>query len=177
MDSYKTLVNQGKEAYLKQLNAIGWFDQAQQEQAAIENHIAQIEEVEHLMYALSYISFDAEGFDEAADYESIISEVLQYPASQHLKVRFEQEGLLVKINIAGKNQYTFEVDLDVSFGWFDDDLIEFLNDQVFAGEGLQERLFAIPACDQSIDLTFISETLYNQALKAGVLTDDLEFFM
>ncbi|OJJ20043.1 hypothetical protein BKI52_16350 [marine bacterium AO1-C] len=177
MNRYTTRIKQGKKAYLQQLTTIGWFELSQNEQAAIEEHLNKLEKAEHFMYVLSHINFDAEGFEDAEDYKRLMSELLSFTACKHLKVEVTQDDLLVKVNIEGQGKYAFEIDLEAAFGWFDDDLIDFLNTQVFPGEALQERLFAIPPCDQSIDLTFIPATLYAQALKVGVLTDDLEYFM
>jgi len=178
MDKYKILTNQGKAKYLAKLDEIGWFNNAQNKKTKIEKSINEISNSEFLMFRLSHIGFDAEGFDDSEDYKRLINNIIKFPFCNQLSAEVNQlDTTTISIKIKGGNNYELEIDTEESFGWFDFELIEFMNDIVFQNENIIERLFAVPPCDQTVDLVFISETLYELAIENGVFPDDMEYFM
>ncbi len=73
---------------------------------------------------------------------------------------------------------TYECQLEELMGWLDGDFIEgFVNEEVLSGEGIEGRFFMLPATDQIAQYTFITEELYDEAIEAGILPDDPEYFM
>jgi DNA polymerase III delta prime subunit len=77
MDKYKDLTSKGKNEYLKALESIGWFDFSILSKDTIAKRLKKIEENERFVFCLYDLSFDAEGFEDANSYKSLLEEIMK----------------------------------------------------------------------------------------------------
>lgn len=83
---------------------------------------------------------------------------------------------VINFKIIGQKTHKFELDLEESMGWFNFDLIEYLKEVVFPAENIAERLFSLPAADQTLGMIFAADALYQKAIENGLIPDDEEYF-
>ncbi len=173
---YQKLIQKDKQVYIDTLESIGWFELPQNDKEKITERVNENKDANYCLFALTHVGFDGESFDEIDDYDSIIKEFLQYPSCNHLKaeVSGDHETLYIKIN--GKSEYFVEIDLEETFGWFNSEVLDFLNDEVFSNEGIEERWINLPPCDQCAEMIFVPTDLYDKAIEHGILPENEDYF-
>jgi hypothetical protein len=184
MQDYLSLTAKGQEAYLEALASIGWFDFPQNNKEKIAAHLSHLGDgSKDFVLSLSHLSFDAEGFDSAEEYKDVLSQIAKLAGVTLISVEMEYasseefEGTIsVKITTANNS---YELELEGLIGWFDPDFAEFINNDILAGENIEERIFDLPTMDQCHQFVFISPDLYDKAIESCIIPDeeDEDYFM
>ena len=182
MDSYLELVSQGKEAFVEAAFSIGWFEYSSLTYENVSERLTKMDDEKFFVFSLSEAAFDAEGFESEESYQSVLAELLrltEYMKDAELKCEFDDETRSIGISIQGKQkQYCYSVDTDENGDWFDENVIEsFLNKTVLPGEGLDLRFFVLPPCDQTANLVFVPEAMYEEAVERGLIPGEMGYFM
>ena len=178
MDKYKELVLKGKEAYLDALNEIGWFKVSNNSKDEIEKRLNEENVPANYLFSLWDLWFDAEGFDSADGYEFLLNHILETVKIEIVKVSvsYVKETNSVEIEINTKsNNYHYSIELKSD--WIDDDFInEFINNLVLVKENIDRKFFEIPTDDQTAKYVFLPQSVYDKAIKLGVIPNDLGYF-
>lgn len=179
MDDYQSLVAKGQGAYLDALSNIGWFDFPQNNKEEIEANLSRCENNEYFALSLSQLSFDAEGFESADEYKKVLYDMAKLAGiiikSVELEYSFSEEGdkMNGKITTA-KDSYWIE--FENLIGWFDPELVDFINEDILAGENIEGRIFDLPAIDQFAQFVFVPRRLYDKAIENGIIPEDAAYF-
>ena len=151
MDNYLKLITQGKKAFADAALSIGWFEYSSLTYEDVLEQLAKMDDENFFVFSLAEAVFDAEGFEDEDDYQSVLSKLLrltEHMKDAELKCEDDDEAHLIKISIQGKRGiYNYSVDTDENGDWFDEGVLEsFLNEEVLPGEGLELRFFVLPPC-------------------------------
>ena len=182
MDNYMKLVSQGKKAFVEAAFSIGWFEYSSLTYKNVLRRLTKINDKKFFVFSLSEVMFDAEGFESEESYQSVLTELLQlteYMKDAELKCKFDNETQSIKISIQGKQKrYSYSVDADENEDWFDENVVEsFLNETVLPGEGLELRFFVLPPCDQTANVVFVPQAMYDEAVERGLIPGEMGYFM
>jgi hypothetical protein len=172
MDNYKSLFEQGKNAYLKALEAINWFDNPYVSKTQIIKNIQECGFDPYLVLTLTQVSYDSEGFNE--DINAIKSLMDQYikfiPTGSY---RFEGSNRQYKlITTVNNNNYDYQIDLDT----FDPENVEtyFVGDyinKILERENIIYRFYELPPGGQDAALIYVTPSMYNKAIEIGLIPD------
>ncbi|MES2487138.1 MAG: hypothetical protein V4581_14470 [Bacteroidota bacterium] len=180
MSKYQELAAQGKDAYMAALTEIGWFDLPQNNKEQIAELLSGYEDNEHFVLGLSHLSFDAEGFESADEYKKVLHDMAILAGitltSTHLDFSFFEEAdtLNGEVTTATGN-YWFE--LENLIGWFDPEIVDFMNESVLAGENIEARIFDLPSVDQCVQFVFVPREMYDKAIDNGIIPEDAGYFV
>ncbi|WP_294824611.1 hypothetical protein [uncultured Flavobacterium sp.] len=182
MDKYEAQTSQGKEAYLKALDGIGWFSLPQNDRAKTEKHLSGISNNKNFFFTLAHIVRDAEGFDDGREYKELFDEMAAMSGINVVSAEFEYkmigfgEDELTGTVVTEKGSY--KCVLEELMGWLDGDFVDwFINQEVLPKEGIESRFFMLPATDQMAQYAFMPQEMYDKAIETGILPDDPEYFM
>ena len=68
MDKYTKLTKAGKDAYLRALTEIGWFENSPTQKTALEKHLKGIDDSRYYLYCLANLGVDTEVSELVDDY-------------------------------------------------------------------------------------------------------------
>ncbi|WP_116789140.1 hypothetical protein [Flavobacterium psychrotrophum] len=180
MTDYKSLVAKGPEAYIKTLMDIGWFEQPQNKIDEIAAQLLRFEDNNHFVLALSHLSFDAEGFESADEYKKVLHDMAKLAGikftSIELDFSFSEEADTLNGDVITAND-SYWLELENLIGWFDPEVVDFMNDDVLEGEGVEGRIFDLPAVDQFAQFVFVPRELYDKAVEHGLIPEDADYFI
>lgn len=181
MDNYKSLVAKGQEAYLDALSAIGWFDFPQNNKEEIAAYLSQLgDDSKYFVLGLSHLSFDAEGFESADEYKQVLYDMAKLAGltlkSVELEYAFSEEGDRLNGKIT-TDRDSYWIEFENLIGWFDPELVDFINDDILEGEGIEGRIFDLPAIDQCAQFVFVPRELYDKAVENGIIPEGADYFI
>jgi hypothetical protein len=180
MEDYQSLVAKGPEAYIKALMDIGWFEQPQNKIEEIAAQLLRFEDNNHFVLALSQLSFDAEGFESAAEYTKVMHDLANLAGvkltSVELEYNFTDESDTMNGKITTANDIYY-LEFENLIGWFDPEVVDFFNEDVLEGEGVEGRIFDLPAVDQFAQFVFVPRDLYDKAIENGLIPEDADYFI
>lgn len=180
MDKYKNLTSKGKDEYLKVLENIGWFNFSSVSKDIINERIKKIEENERFVYCLYDLSFDAEGFEDADSYKSLLEEMIKIIGLKDYKINVKKNSKKNAINIeieTKNNLYVHFVDLDETGDWIDWAVIDYYINSLLVGENIDKQFLPIPPEDQTVQFVFIDEKIYERAKKIGIIPENQGYFL
>ncbi|MDR1316043.1 MAG: YjaG family protein [Spirochaetales bacterium] len=180
MDKYKDLTSKGKNEYLKALESIGWFDFSILSKDTINERLKKIEENERFVFCLYDLSFDAEGFEDAGSYKSLLEEIMKIVKLKDYKINVENANRENNINIkieTKNNEYDYLINLDENDDWIDEAVIDYYINNLLAGENIDKKFLPIPPEDQTVQFIFIEEKIYEEARKFGIIPECQGYFI
>jgi hypothetical protein len=179
MDKYKNLTSKGKNEYLKALENIGWFDFSNISKDMINKRLKKIKENERFVFCLYDLSFDAEGFEDAESYKSLLKEIIKIIGLNDYKINVRKSNKNnINIKIETKNNtYDYFVRLDETEDWIDWTVIDYYINNLLAGENIDKKFLPIPPEDQTVQFIFINEKVYEKAKKVGIIPESQGYFM
>lgn len=177
---YQELVAQGPAAYIKALSDIGWFEQPQNKIEEIAAQLLRYEDNNHFVLALSHLSFDAEGFESGAEYAKVLHDMAGLAGvtltEVSLEYNFSDEGDAMNGKVTTANDIYY-LELEDLIGWFDPEVVDFVNDDILEGEEVEGRIFDLPAIDQCAQFVFVPRELYDKAIENGLIPEDADYFI
>jgi|GEM_PF-2253536 len=180
MEDYTALVAKGPAAYIKALSDIGWFDQPQHTIEEVAAQVLRYEDNNHFVLALSQLSFDAEGFESGAEYAKVLYDMAALAGvkltSVELDFNFSEEADTLTGTVTTEND-SYWLEFENLVGWFDPEVVDFMNDEVLEGEGVEGRIFDLPAIDQFTQYVFVPRELYDKAIENGLIPEDADYFI
>ena len=180
MSEYRELVARGKDAYIAALTEIGWFTLPQNNKEQIMDRLSGYEDNEHFVLSLSDLTFDAEGFESADEYKQVLHDMAGLAGvtltSTHLDFSFFEEADTLNGEVTTANgNYWFE--LENLMGWFDPEIVDFMNESVLSGEDIEGRIFDLPSVDQFVQFVFVPREMYDNAIENGLIPEDAGYFV
>lgn len=176
IDKYSKLVSQGYSHYLELLRELNWFDNSSITEDEMIKRLKIIPH-EYMVFALTELEFEADGFGDCNAYPPLIDELLKHIApAVTWSIACNEQLNSVHITIQGeKSKYVYSI--EIRDKWFDNGFIEeFLNNTVLPKEHIAKRFHALPPCDESVCFLFITDKLYHKAIEEGIIPNQMGYF-